>query len=172
MKDVIVFDGECRLCNGAVDFVVKRDPKRRFQFASLQSDTARVLLREVGVPQVDIEGVDESSKTVQTETKGSQKGESSKAAQVEKQRQQTSETKSETIYLLESDRCYTKSTAALRIARQLRFPWPLLYVGIIIPPFIRDAVYDFIGRNRKKWFGEKNTCDARGEEVERGRFLD
>jgi predicted DCC family thiol-disulfide oxidoreductase YuxK len=43
-KSIIFFDGVCNLCNGFVDFVIKRDHKRRFLFASLQGDQARNLL--------------------------------------------------------------------------------------------------------------------------------
>lgn len=43
---VIFFDGECNLCNGWVDFVLKRDPDGRFRFASLQSEAARERLPE------------------------------------------------------------------------------------------------------------------------------
>lgn len=40
-KSIIFFDGVCNLCNGFVDFVIKRDVKRKFLFASLQGDQAR-----------------------------------------------------------------------------------------------------------------------------------
>ncbi len=43
-KDLILFDGVCNLCNGAVKFVIKRDPGAIFQFASLQSSIARDIL--------------------------------------------------------------------------------------------------------------------------------
>lgn len=43
-KDVIFFDGICNLCNGAVNFIIDRDPKQKFQFASLQSTKAKELL--------------------------------------------------------------------------------------------------------------------------------
>src|SRR5262245_22905218 len=49
-----------------------------------------------------------------------------------------------TIYLVEDGRVSSKSTAALRIARGLRFPWFLAYVLILIPRFLRDAVYDWV----------------------------
>jgi predicted DCC family thiol-disulfide oxidoreductase YuxK len=63
-----------------------------------------------------------------------------------------------TILLLENGKVYAKSTAALRIARKLSTLWPLLYVFIIIPPFLRNIIYDFIARNRYKWFGKQETC--------------
>jgi len=40
----VLFDGECNLCNGAVQFVLRRDPKARFRFASLQSAAGRAVL--------------------------------------------------------------------------------------------------------------------------------
>jgi len=53
---------------------------------------------------------------------------------------------------------YTKSSGALRVAKQLNGAWPLLYVFIIIPPFIRNAIYSWVASNRYKWFGKKNEC--------------
>ncbi len=51
-----------------------------------------------------------------------------------------------------------KSTAALEIASELKFPINLLSVFLIIPAFIRNAVYDFIAKNRYRWFGRKDYC--------------
>ena len=63
-----------------------------------------------------------------------------------------------TIILIEGGRVSYKSTAALRIARNLRFPWRLAGVFLIIPEKIRDLIYDFIGQRRYKWFGKMDTC--------------
>lgn len=60
--------------------------------------------------------------------------------------------------LLEDGRLYKQSTAALRVARKLNAAWPLLYGFVIVPPFIRNAVYNFVARNRYKWFGKKEAC--------------
>jgi predicted DCC family thiol-disulfide oxidoreductase YuxK len=51
-----------------------------------------------------------------------------------------------------------RSTAALKVAGQLSGIIKLLYAFIIVPAFIRDAVYDGIAKNRYKWFGKKETC--------------
>lgn len=59
----------------------------------------------------------------------------------------------ETVVLMEGDRCYRRSTAALRAMRFLRFPWPLLTVLLLIPPFLRDPVYNLIAHHRYRWFG-------------------
>ena len=63
-----------------------------------------------------------------------------------------------TFLLIEQNQLYTRSTAALRVARHLSGLWPLLYIFILVPPFIRNAVYNFIAKNRHKWFGQKNQC--------------
>jgi predicted DCC family thiol-disulfide oxidoreductase YuxK len=54
----------------------------------------------------------------------------------------------DTLVLVEDGRSYLRSTAALRASRYLRFPWLLLYVFIIAPPFLRDPVYNLIAHNR------------------------
>lgn len=51
-----------------------------------------------------------------------------------------------------------KSTAALKIAQQLGFPQNLMSVFFIIPVFIRNWVYDYIAKNRYKWYGKKDAC--------------
>lgn len=60
--------------------------------------------------------------------------------------------------LYKNDTLFTQSTAALKVARELK-GWPSwLYGFIIVPAFIRDAVYNFIAKNRYKWFGKKDSC--------------
>ena len=64
----------------------------------------------------------------------------------------------DSIILIENESAYTKATAALKIAKKLDKAWPLLYGFIITPAFIRNIVYDFIARNRYKWYGKKEHC--------------
>ncbi len=64
-----------------------------------------------------------------------------------------------------------KSSAALSIAWRLNGLWPLLYVFIIIPPFIRHFIYDIVAKNRYRWFGKKDQCMIPSPEV-KDRFLD
>lgn len=114
---VIFFDGLCNLCNGAVQFIIKRDKKEVFRFASLQSGYAKEQLRGFNI-QKD---------------------------------------KPTSIVLLEDGQVFTESTAALKIAKRLAF-WSWVYVFIIVPAAIRDAVYRWIANNRYKWFGKKEKC--------------
>ena len=60
--------------------------------------------------------------------------------------------------LLEDGKIYTKSSGALRVTKKLNGGWPLLYAFIIVPPFIRNGVYNWIAKNRYKWFGKKEEC--------------
>ena len=77
----------------------------------------------------------------------------------------------DSIVLIEGRRMYTRSAAALRIARRLRFPWPLLYGWIIMPRSWRDTIYDLIARNRYRWFGKATECRLPTPQL-RARFLD
>ncbi|MEO6491134.1 MAG: thiol-disulfide oxidoreductase DCC family protein [Ferruginibacter sp.] len=60
--------------------------------------------------------------------------------------------------LLSDKKAYTRSTAALRVAKDLTGIVKYLYGFIIVPPLIRNAVYNMIAKNRYKWFGKKNVC--------------
>ncbi len=77
----------------------------------------------------------------------------------------------QSLVLIEGENFYTRSTAALRIARRLDGLWPLAYGFIIIPKFIRDKAYDWVARNRYKWFGRLDACRIPTPEL-RKRFLD
>lgn len=77
----------------------------------------------------------------------------------------------QSIVLKEKDTLKTKSTAALTIAKHLSGLWPILYVFIIVPKFLRDWVYDIIARNRYKWFGKKDQCMIPSPEL-KDRFFD
>ncbi len=66
--------------------------------------------------------------------------------------------KTDSIILIDGENHYVKSSAALRIAKHLSGGWPLMYGFIIIPKFIRNAVYDYIAKHRYKWYGKKESC--------------
>jgi predicted DCC family thiol-disulfide oxidoreductase YuxK len=130
-KSIICFDGVCNLCNGVVQFIIPRDPHGRFQFAALDSEAARRVLREAGVTPGD----------------------------------------ADSVILIEHGRAYVRSAAALRIARRLRFPWPLAYGLIAVPRPLRDRFYDVVARNRYLWFGKRDVCLVQTPEI-RSRFVD
>jgi predicted DCC family thiol-disulfide oxidoreductase YuxK len=77
----------------------------------------------------------------------------------------------DTIVLVEGEQYYTKSDAALRIARRLERPWSLLWVGRYVPRVLRDAAYDVVASSRYSVFGKKDQCMVPTPEV-RDRFLE
>ena len=75
------------------------------------------------------------------------------------------------IVVVDGETAYTRSDAALRIAKDLRFPWNALWGLRIVPRFLRDAVYELIARNRYRWFGTRESCRLPTPDVA-ARFLD
>ena len=130
MSAVVLFDGVCNLCNGAVQFIVRHDPHGHFKFAALQSETGREMLRRFGQP-LDVIN---------------------------------------TIVLVDGDRCYAQSDAALRIAAGLGGAWRLLGGLRLIPRPLRDRGYRFIVDHRYRWFGKREHCMVPTPEL-RARFL-
>lgn len=129
--DIVLFDGVCNLCNHAVLFIIDRDKKNKYKFASLQSVEGKQLL----------------------------------------QRFQISTQKLDSLVLISANKAFVKSTAALRIAYNLSGLWPLFYVFIIVPSFIRDIFYNLIAKYRYKMFGKSESCRYPSDEL-KSRFID
>ena len=66
---------------------------------------------------------------------------------------------------------YFKAEAALRIAKGLKSWHSILYIFIKVPNFIKNGVYDFIAKNRYKWYGKKEACVIPTPEL-KAKFLD
>ena len=64
----------------------------------------------------------------------------------------------DSILLVDNGRIFTRSTAALRIARRLTFPWPLTAALLMVPRPLRDWVYQLVARYRYRWFGRQDRC--------------
>ncbi|MEQ8909059.1 MAG: thiol-disulfide oxidoreductase DCC family protein [Vicingaceae bacterium] len=133
-KKLILFDGVCNLCNGAVNFIIDRDPNKVFLFAPLQAEESKEILNTN--PKASSHDLNEMN----------------------------------SILLIENEKIYQKSTAALRIAKSLSGLWPILYSFIIIPRFLRDPIYAFIAQNRYRWFGKKESCRLPTDDL-KSRFL-
>jgi predicted DCC family thiol-disulfide oxidoreductase YuxK len=108
-KHIILFDGACNFCSFWVKFVVKRDRKDVFRFASLQSDVGQKLLSKYNL------GVDLG-----------------------------------TVVLIIGNQVKLKSTAALHILYCLGGMFSLGIIFMVIPKTVRDGIYDFIAKNRKR----------------------
>ena len=78
--------------------------------------------------------------------------------QVEDKQISEGESIPESVFLLEGGILYQKSEAFIRILGLLPFPWPIFTILRYIPGRIRDPLYDWIARNRYRWFGKKTTC--------------
>ncbi|MGX1025051.1 thiol-disulfide oxidoreductase DCC family protein [Psychroflexus sp. MBR-150] len=77
----------------------------------------------------------------------------------------------DSIALVTKGKTYWKSTAVLKIASKLRFPRNLVLVFFVVPTSIRNFIYDFVAKNRYKWYGKKDSCMMPTLELKE-RFLD
>lgn len=62
------------------------------------------------------------------------------------------------LVLIEAGSAFVKSDAALRVASYLNWPWSWGRAGVVFPRGLRDWAYDFIARNRYRWFGRSDAC--------------
>ena len=77
-----------------------------------------------------------------------------------------------TVILVEGNKAYDKSTAALKIIKRLDGGgFKAIYAFFIIPKFFRDWIYSFIAQNRYKWFGKRESCMIPSHEL-KNRFLE
>lgn len=76
----------------------------------------------------------------------------------------------DSLIFYEDGDIFEKSTAALRIARYLDYPWGALSLFLIVPVLLRDPLYSLIAKNRYRLFGKKETCRL-PLESEKQRFL-
>ncbi len=79
--------------------------------------------------------------------------------------------KIDSIMYLVDGKFYVKSGAVLRILKSLPFPYSLGIVFLIVPTFISNFVYDWVAKNRYKWFGKRASCMIPTQEL-KGKFLE
>lgn len=72
--------------------------------------------------------------------------------------------------LVKDGRHFEKSEAALRVIRDMGWPFKALYPLIFLPRPVRDLGYDLIARNRYRIFGKRDACMMPTPEI-RARFL-
>lgn len=77
----------------------------------------------------------------------------------------------DSMVLLENGKVHLRSSAALRVTKYLKGLWPMMMMFIIVPPFIRNAVYNYIAKNRITWFGTADYCEMMTPELNK-RFLE
>lgn len=131
-KDLIIlFDGECNLCNTSVQFIIEHDKRATFRFSSLQSNYGQQFLKKYRL----------------------------------------SSSSFNSMILIDGNKHYFKSSAILRIAKELNGCWPVFYFFIVIPAFVRDFFYTLIARNRYRLFGKIESCWLPTIEL-KARFID
>lgn len=117
-ENIVLFDGVCNLCNGAVQWILLRDGKRHFRFAALQSDTGQYLCSQLGINASALN----------------------------------------TVVVIARGRAFVRSDAALEICRGLGKGWNVFLLFYLIPRILRDGIYNWIARNRYRWFGRQEHC--------------
>lgn len=125
MGAIILFDGTCAFCEGAVRFIARRDPAGYFRFGASQSPSGEQLLATHGLT-----------------------------------RQAT-----RSMVLIEDGQVFLRSTASLRIARRMQFPWNLAAAFLVVPRPIRDAVYQVVAAIRHRIAGTSNACEIPPPEI-------
>ena len=142
MGAVVLFDGVCNFCDASVNFIIEHDRSGYFKFAPLQSDEGRRLAGTYGFESAAAAGDEPSSDLIPIDS----------------------------VILIEDEKAYTHSTAALKILRRLGAPWSWLYAFVVVPRPIRDWAYRLFARYRYRLFGRKDQCMLPTPEV-RARFL-
>jgi predicted DCC family thiol-disulfide oxidoreductase YuxK len=122
---IVLFDGTCAFCEGAVKFIASRDPHGYFKFGASQSPVAEQLLAQ----------------------------------------HQVSRESARSIILIEEGQIYLRSTASLRIARRLSWPWSMAAAFLYVPRPLRDAVYRVVAAIRHRIAGKSNACEIPPPEI-------
>lgn len=125
MEQVILFDGICNLCNRAVNYIIRHDPRIKFRFATIQSKAGQKIFADYG----------EDAKNTNT------------------------------FWLLQHGKLYSRSTAALKVARQLKGPVKWAFIFMLVPAGIRNVLYDWVAANRFRWFGKRESCMQPQKEI-------
>lgn len=131
-KKIILFDGNCNLCNSTVQKVIAFDKKEVFYFATLSSDYGQQLADTL---KIDLQVIN-------------------------------------SIILYEPGVSYDiKSDAVIKIANECGGLWRLINIVLVLPKSIRDILYNFIAKNRYRWFGKNEHCMLPSDALKK-RFLE
>jgi predicted DCC family thiol-disulfide oxidoreductase YuxK len=142
-RQLVVFDGRCRLCNGAVRWLLARDWNDRLRFVAFESPKAAGVLARHGFgPRNSATGaIAPGTLLVVRDPNGP------------------------------AERIFVRSAAVLALWAELPRPWPALAAALgWIPRPLRDLGYRLVARWRYRIWGELESCPAPAAE-ERERFL-
>ena len=153
----MVFDGVCNLCNGWVQFLLKRDASEQFYFAPAQSKTGHQVMSAAGALEFSGELSGESS------------GGQAETTQVSQDPYQSFVVV--TDYLGRDQSEYLRSAAVMALLKKLPWRYRWLSVFGILPERVLDFFYSIVAKNRYRWFGKRTSCMIPSKS-ERLRFLD
>lgn len=131
MSSIVLFDGVCNFCNGAVNFIIRHDHEKKFKFAPLQSEFGEKMRAKFRIGE-DVDSIILVQHQVHLDPTAGMR--------------------------IENGTAYLHSTAGLKIAKELGFPWSLGFALIIVPSSVRDWFYMLFAKYRYKFFGRKDVC--------------
>jgi len=156
-RPIVLFDGECNMCNTFVQTLLKYDvgsgddARGKLRFAALQSRVGDLLVRRMS---------DELREQVILDDNNAE------------------EEKYKSIVVCGANKTYINSSAVFQILSSLNGPSKRLKViqylallGYVLPTRLRDRVYKIITKRRKKWFGTSDECLLWDDNFE-DRFVD
>lgn len=158
-RPIVLFDGECNLCNGFVQTLLKFDEKGNVRFAALQSRVGYLLL-------------DRMSDELRKKVLNLSGGQGTEATESEEEQYKT-------IVVCGCDnKTYLQSSAVLQIlntiggkSKRLKSVQYLSKLGYVLPTAFRDSIYAYVSTHRKKWFGSADECLLWDENFD-DRFVD
>lgn len=131
IRNIVVYDGVCNLCNAGVRFVLARTTPE-LKFCPAQTTNGAEILNAIGITH----------------------------DQVMKQ----------FAYIDQNGTAHRASTAALYVAKNMTWPWPLASSFLVVPVMLRDPIYDLVATYRYNLFGKTETCQVPPKKM-RDRFL-
>lgn len=131
-QPILLFDGECGLCQKSIQFMLKHEKNNKLKFASLHSDKIKHILNTKPLKQY---------------------------ANLDK-----------TMILIENNKIYTQSDAALQLIKYLNHNFKLFYISYGIPKFFRNKIYQWIAKHRQVFF-KSNECELSSFGSTSTRFL-
>lgn len=145
-RPIVLFDGECNLCNGFVQALLKFDEEGNVRFAALQSRVGDLLL-------------DRMSDELRDKVLNLSAGQVNEGTDSEEEQYKT-------IVVCGSDnKTYLQSSAVLQIlntiggkSKRLKSVQYLSKLGYVLPTALRDSIYEYASKRRKKWFGIADQC--------------
>lgn len=143
-KTLVLFDGDCVLCNFWVTLIKRNRNANTFQCMSLQSWT--------NSGSNDLESNNSTLKISDSVNSNTN------ALKLNANIQQSITQLPDSVIVIKNNQVYIESDAVLEVLKQLSGPMKMLLIGYCIPKGIRNRLYRWVAKNRYRWFGKTDTC--------------